>query len=324
MSLRAYTTTTDKTNEIVYAQIGIQAKMQVETAEWSEKIAESFKLPNGPEHVDHGIFTDIANYYNRLFIAYWSDVKEYEDWLKCEQVQSWWQGKELEENIGLFHEAAKIPVTHFETIHSMQNRNSGVTHFLPLEETKEHAYWGSMRKRIPASSCESFDSAIDKITTANKDTFGKRVKVIPPDNVCLIRTAQDWSRCNADEKETYLTFVAPALEKAYDYLNKNQEESGCISPKFIQEIDEHGNPLEKTCISAFFISLKHLEHWTHNHETHKAVFAAFMEMLKKHQFSVQLSLWHEVSVLTSEKLHLEYMNCHPKTGFIPYFDIEIA
>lgn len=324
MSLRAYTTTTEGIDEIVYAQIGIQAKTLDEANELIDTIAESFSLPNGPDHVDHAVFTDISNYKNRLFIAYWKNVKEYEDWLKLERVHSWWKGKKLEENIGLFHEVAKIPVTHFETIHSLQNQNSGVTHFLSLKETKEHAYWGSMRKRIPASSRESFASSIEKITMENKDTFGKHLKIIPPDNVCLIRTAQDWSRCSEEEKETYLALVQPELQKAYDYLNKNQEKSGCISPKFIQEIDERGNPLEKTCISAFFISLKHLENWTHNHETHKAVFAAFLEMLKKHRFSVQLSLWHEVAVLTSNKLQLEYMNCHSKTGFIPYFDFEIV
>lgn len=324
MSLRAYTTTTNETSEIIYAQIGVQAKSLDKSADLINTISESFSLPNGPAHVEHAVFVDNANYRNRLFIAYWKNNKEYKDWLKQEKVQSWRKGKGLGENTGLFHEVAQIPITHFETIHSIKNPHSGAAHFLSLVETKEHAYWGSMRKRIPASSSESFTSSIEKITMTNKDTFGKHVKVIPPDNVCLIRSAQDWSRCSDHEKETYAALVAPKLQKVYDYLNKNQEESGCISPKFIQEIDEQGNPLEKTCISAFFISLKHLENWTHNHETHKAVFSAFMEMLKKHRFSVQLSLWHEVAVLNSSNLQLEYMNCHPKTGFIPYFDIEIA
>lgn len=324
MSLRAYTTVSDGIKEIVYAQIGIQAKTLEKSADVIKKIRESFALPNGPNHVDYAVFTDVANYQNRLFIAYWKNVNDYENWLQLEQVQTWWKGEELDENIGLFHEVVKIPMTHFETIHSMQNNNSGVTHFLSLEETKDHAYWGSMRKRIPASSQDSLDSSIEKIRAENKDTFGKHVKVIPPDHVCLIRTAQDWSRCSTDEKETYLNLVAPALQKAYDYLNMNQEESGCISPKFIQELDEDGNPLEKTCVSAFFISLKHLENWTHNHATHKALFAAFAQMLKQHNFTVQLSLWHEVSVLQSEQLQLEYINCHPKTGFIPYFEIEFV
>ncbi|WP_160112628.1 phenylacetaldoxime dehydratase family protein [Salicibibacter kimchii] len=32
-------------------------------------------------------------------------------------------------------------------------------------------------------------------------------------------------------------------------------------------------------------------------------------------------MWHEVSVLQPEDLDLEYVNCHPKTGFLPYVDV---
>lgn len=63
---------------------------------------------NGPIPVDHAVFTDIANYPKLLFIAYWKNVKAYEDWLKQKRVQSWWKGKELEENTGLFHEVAQF------------------------------------------------------------------------------------------------------------------------------------------------------------------------------------------------------------------------
>lgn len=320
MAVKAYTTTIPEGLEkIVFAQIGLQARSIEESAEFAAKITESFTLPHAPIHVDQAQFTDIADYENRLFMVYWRDVDEFENWLLQADVQEWWNGKGLEGNIGLYHEVTKIPVTHFETIHSIQNNNSGVTHFLNLEGTKEHAYWGSMRKRIQASSMNRLDNSIEKIEHTKKETLGKHLKVIPPNNICLIRTAQDWTRCNDEEKETYLSLVEPALQKSYHYLNTNQEESGCINPKFVQELDENGNPVEKTCVVSFFLSLKHLEDWTHHHPTHITLFGTFAEMLRKHNLSVQLSLWHEVSVLQSDEVELEYINCHSDTGLLPYF-----
>lgn len=327
MAVKAYTTIIpDGMKEIIFAQIGIQSKTADKiSSEFTAKIVESFKLENGPIHVDHGQFIDAANYQNRLFLAYWHDAESYQKWLEHEQVQQWWNGHKLDADLGLYHEVAKIPVTHFETIHSIKNNNSGVTHFLKLEETKEHAYWGSMRKRIPASSNEQFSSQLEKINAKNKETFGKHLKAIAPDNVCLIRTAQDWTRCPTDEKETYFSLVEPALQKAYQYLNTHQVESGSINPKFVQELDEKNQPVEKTCVVSFFLSLKHLEEWTHKHPTHIALFGTFAEMLRRHNLSVQLSLWHEVSVLQSDDLELNYINCHPKTGFLPYVETkEIA
>lgn len=306
--------------EIIFAQIGLQAKTIEESAEFAAKITESFTLPNGPVHVDRAQHTDVAQYENRLFMAYWRDKEEYDNWHQNEQVQAWWNGEGLAENVGLYHEVAQIPVTHFETIHSIKNNNSGVTHFLQLEETKEHAYWGAMRKRIQASSTDALNSSIEAIQHEKKETFGKHLKVTAPNNICLIRSAQDWSRCNNEERDTYFSLVEPALQKVHQYLSTNQEESGSINPKFVQELDENGNPEEKTCVVSFFLSLQDLEEWTHKHPSHIALFGTFAEMLRRHNLSVQLSLWHEVSVLQSDELELEYINCHPDTGFLPYFE----
>ena len=321
LAVKAYTTVIpDGMKSIIFAQIGVQAKSYEESAALTARIAESFKLPHGPIHVDHGQFTDNADYKNQLFMAYWNELEAYEAWLRHSEIQQWWNGGGLAANLGVYHEVAKIPTTHFETIHSIHNHNSGATHFLQLQETKEHAYWGSMRKRIPASSAERFDAQVDRIEHQKKKTRGKHLKIIPPDNICLIRSAQDWTRCSDEEKETYFSLVEPALQKFYRHLNANQEENGCLNPKFVQELDKNGSPAEKTCVVSFFLSLKHLEDWTHHHPTHIALFGAFAEMLRRHDLSVQLSLWHEVSVLQSGHLDLEYLNCHPDTGFLPYFE----
>lgn len=326
MSVTAWTTTfPSNMTHIVFAQIGLQVKERKQSAEYFQMIQDSFQLRDGPIHVDLSFFIDSESYTNHLFMAYWDSPQKYRAWLAHPQVQRWWSGRLIDRNseTGFFKEVATIPLTHFETIHSRYNRDSGVTHFTSLEETKVHAYWGSMRDRLPASANDQLESDYDneRLSKKEKNTFGKRVKVAAPGNVCLIRTAQDWTHCNEEERKTYFDLVKPTLHKAHEFLSTHPEETGCISAKMIQEVDAGGEFLDKTCVVGFFLSLKHLEKWTHDHATHKAVFGTYLEMMQRHNFSLDLSLWHEVSVLQPEDLELEYVNCHPNTGFIPFFEM---
>lgn len=329
MSLNAWTTTfSSDITHIIFAQFGIQVKEKSQSLEYVETITESFQLPNGPDHFDISVYVDSESYHNHLFMAYWKNPKNYHDWLNHPQVQKWCSGKLIDKHseVGFFSEVATIPITHFETIHSRNNNDSGVTHFATLNKTKTHAYWGSMRERIPVSASSDLEGEYrNKLAAKEKKTFGKRIRVIAPNNLCLIRTAQDWSHCSEEQKKTYLNLIQPALNKAHRFLENHPEDTGCISARLIQEIDSNGKRLEKTSVIGYFQSLYHLERWTHEHATHKAVFRTFAEMLKRHNFNIDLSLWHEVSVLQSKDLELEYVNCHPKTGFLPFFKtIEVS
>lgn len=310
--------------DFVFAQIGIQFRTNDQPTQFIQLIQESFQLPNGPDHYDIATDIDTEQYTNHLFMVYWKYPEKYAAWLSQPGVQTWWTGNQIdkESKYGLFTEVATIPVTHFETIHAKENNDSGVTNFTSLERTKVHAYWGAMRDRIQASANDELGSNFGENlpNKQEKETFGKRLKVVAPGNICLIRTAQNWSQCSDAEKKTYLELVDPALQKAHQNLSTEREQLGCISAKLAEEIDADGNSLERSCVVGFFLSLKHLEQWTHEHAAHKAVFGTFFEMLKRHDYTTGLSLWHEVSVLQSEDLDLEYVNCHPKTGFLPYFE----
>ncbi len=327
MAVHAYTTTyPENVQQLIFAQIGLQSQDSNLFLKHKVLIKDSFSLQNGPIHFDRAIFQDTSHYENYVFMAYWDNPETYKAWLENAEVQEWWAGNQLDsdDKVGMFIEVATIPMTHFETIHSTKNNDSGVTHFLPLEQTKTHAFWGSMRKRMQASETDKLEPThtAPLAEQVKKETFGKHLKVSAPSNICLIRTAQDWTHCNDEEKDTYLNLVEPSLQKAYSFLQKNPEETGAITPKFLYEVNENGEKLEKTCVVSFFLSMQHLEKWTHEHPTHIALFGTFAEMLKRHNFTVDLSLWHEVSVLQTEEVSLEYINCHPKTGFLPYFEVK--
>jgi aldoxime dehydratase len=48
-------------------------------------------------------------------------------------------------------------------------------------------------------------------------------------------------------------------------------------------------------------------------------------MVREYGKDLKLNLWHEVSVLPSERQIFEYLNCHHDTGLLPYFpSTEIA
>jgi len=158
-----------------------------------------------------------------------------------------------------------------------------------------------------------------------RETRGRRIRVDAPENVCLIRTAQEWTRCAPAERKTYLETVQPVLRAGAEFLRDHPHESGCISSRYVEELNGDGTLTDKTCVIAYWLSLDHLERWTVSHPTHQAIFASFYELLKKHDFNIDLALWHEVAVLPTGSLELEYVNCHERTGFLPFFEhIEAA
>lgn len=56
-------------------------------------------------------------------------------------------------------------------------------------EVQEHAYWGGMRDRIPLSQTDAMTpGGAPELIRA-----GARLRVVAHDNLCLIRSGQDWS-----------------------------------------------------------------------------------------------------------------------------------
>jgi phenylacetaldoxime dehydratase/aldoxime dehydratase len=309
---------------IVFAQIGIQVKEIRNTTNFLKEIRESILLEHGPKHYEVSIYKDSEQHINHVILAYWDDLQSYHTWLKHPEVRNWWVGKLIKKNspIGYWSEISTIQITHFETLYSREDQKTGVSHFIPIKPTNIHEYWGAMRDRIPVSATVDLKNDFkSKLSIKNdKDNFGKRIKVIVPEKVCLIRTGQDWSNCGPDEKKTYLDLVKPTLKKGSHYLDNHPKESGCISSNLLYEVDANNDFLEKSCVLAYFTSIVDLERWTHTHPTHKVIYETFYEMLKRYDYSTDLFLWHEVSVIEPEDLDLNYINCHPKTGFIPYFE----
>lgn len=316
-----------KKEQLVFAQFGIQAKQNIDISNYIDEFLKSFKLSNGPIHLDRAIHYDIDDFINHIFLAYWDNDNSFKEWCKNPIIEKYWgQNSNISTDIGIWREVMFIPTNHIETIHSGENYNNGVSHFSPLKYTKVHEYWGAMRDRIPASKDREFNSRYrkDNLQPITYKTNLKRIKVHLPDNFCIIRTAQDWSECSEDERNTYLELVEPVLKDGESYIRNNPTDTGCLSSKFVYETTIDGEILDKSCTIAYFLSLSDLEEWAKTHPSHLSIYRTFHKMLKKHHNKTELVLWHEVSILKDDQAIFEYINCHSKTGLLPYSELTMT
>lgn len=324
-------------HRITYVQFGFQERPkaagtfndplawpgQVEVEETPAALGEMrawFSLPNGPKHLDCGVFVDDRGARNWIFFAYWLDDDRYAAWpghTLFDQAASdyaWLGGN------GLWREVAQIRPDYMETIQQANREHASMRFFTP-KVTEVHEYWGAARDRIPASATDSMVSEAGTAlpSPAPRSTDRLRVTMELPGNMCHVRSAQDLMLADRDHLATYVDEVEPSLREGLDYIRSNPVELGALATRYIREVTPSGEPLAKTCGQLFFLSMKHLEKWAASHHTHIRILKQFNTMAVKFGDEMGLALWHEVAVLPKGHLIAEYAGCHGATGFLPYF-----
>lgn len=177
----------------------------------------------------------------------------------------------------------------------------------------EHGYWGSMRDRLPVSQNDTMEPSGQLTVVQGHPQAGGRVVISGHQNLTLIRSGEDWSRTEGEERRTWYEDIEPVLNQGMDYLRDDGLEVGCYTNRYCHHIDENGNPQEKGFGVSLWNSLAALEHWGESHATHLQIFVTFMRNVKKFK---ELTLYHEVSVFDASNQYFEYINCHPKTGLL--------
>jgi aldoxime dehydratase len=302
---------------LVVAHFGSQSDDEAPTAldEW---IAQHLGKIDAPRHIDRAIYRDSAGKNCRLTLCYWLDRSSFDRWISV--GTSWWtDDARLSEEVGYFREVYDIPANRFETIWSSPDAHPiGVRDLLDVEGPMlEHAYWGAARDRLEISTSDKLLSPLGtELPLSCAQTVGQRVSIMPPENLCVIRSGQDWSRCNLAESQSYFASVEPALRDGMEFLAANRAETGCVDCRFAQEVGSDGKATQRTFGLAQFLTLGHLEDWSKSHETHVAIFDRFMAMLAAHDFNVSLHLYHELFVTSRDNPAFEYINCHNRTGLL--------
>lgn len=300
---------------IVY--LGTQCKAGVDCSAALENLRSAFRGNTAPAFVDEARFVDESGYENVVLVGYWDDRRIYENWNTALPAGWWHAGLPVDGVIGAFREAYTPSVADTETTFShphpegyaaIADRMSG--------KTDTHEYWGSARDRIPRAQTEDLEPAGRPRVSLGlqHDTLGRIVEVLPHDNLCLLRSGQDWCWTTGDERAFYLGKVRPLLEKGMREISGEGLSRGCFFNRYMR-IQGAGGPVEKSYSVSAWHSLGHLESWVRA-DTHLAIWAAGIKHFKLAGEQAQLRLYHELMVLKAEDQSFAYFNCHRGTGML--------
>jgi len=253
-----------------------------------------FASANGPRHWDRAAYVDEAGYGNTVSVAYWDDRSAFNQWFPAARAA--WTGAEAA-GLGKFIEVLSPSVNDYETLFSSLGRPEGVAVIADgmSSEVLEHAYWGGMRDRIPLSQTN---------------------EMAPHENICLIRSGQDWSDTDTAERKMYLEDVEPVLREGMAFLRDEGLAIGCFANRYMTVLDDNGQPTEKSYGMSWWKSLAALERWAESHPTHVRIFGAAMKYLSTLGPAAKLRLYHEVTVARAGDQFFEYLDCHPGTGLL--------
>jgi aldoxime dehydratase len=276
-----------------------------------------FASTNGPRHTDRAGYVDEAGYNNTVSVAYWDDLGAFDLWFPAARAA--WTGVEAA-GFGKFIEVLSPSVNDYETLFSSLGRPEGVAVIADgmSDEILEHAYWGGMRDRIPLSQTNEMAPAGAPAVVRE----GGCLRVKPHDNICLIRSGQDWSDTDSAERKMYLEDVEPVLREGMEFLRDQGLAIGCFANRYMTVLDGDGQPTEKSYGMSWWKSLATLERWAESHPTHVRIFGAAMKYLSTLGPAAKLRLYHEVTVARAADQFFEYRDCHPGTGMLKAVPVE--
>jgi aldoxime dehydratase len=243
---------------VVMAYFGIQYRGDPpsDSEQALQWIADRFALVNGAAHWDRARYIDEAGFVNVVSVAYWDQQAQFDAWFPA--VRDEWTGeRHRNDGAGRFIEILSPSVEGYEAMLSSLGSVEGVA-VLAGEtsgEIQEHAYWGSMRDRIPLSQTS-------EMAPAGSPGFvceASRIRVIPHDNLCLIRSGQDWSETEALERKMYLDDVEPVLKEGMDFLRDDGLAIGCYANRYMTMLASDGTSVEKSYGMSWWKSLASLE-----------------------------------------------------------------
>jgi aldoxime dehydratase len=296
---------------------GIQFRPPTDASAAIAMLRSGLRAKAGPAFADEARFVDDRGYINVLLVGYWDDRQVFDRWNAALPPGWWYDGLTMDGPIGAFREAYTPSVTDTETTFSHPHPEGYATIADHMSgKTDTHEYWGSARDRIPRAQTEDLepDGGPRASVVPEQETLGRRVDVVPQRNLCLLRSGQDWSETEAEERAFYLGKVRPLLERGMAEIAYEGLRLGCHFNRYMK-IEGTDGPVEKTYSLSAWLSLGHLEAWVRAN-THLAIWAAGIKHFKLAGDAAKLRLYHELMVLKAEDQSFAYFNCHRDTGML--------
>ncbi len=299
--------------QVAMAYFGVQYRGEPSTAATAalSQLAVRFKADCGPGHWDRARCIDGQGFTNVVSVGYWDDPAAFHSWFPLAR-EEWMDEGHARDAAGYFIEVVRPSVESYETLFSSLGRSEGVAVIADEMSgpVQEHAYWGGMRDRIPLSQTGEMVPA----GSIEIKRDGPRIRVLAHDNLCLIRSGQDWSDTDATERRMYIDDVEPVLRAGMDFLRDDGKAIGCFANRYMTVLAPSGVAIEKTYGMSWWKSLAALERWSESHPTHVRIFGAAMKYLSTLGPTAKLRLYHEVTLARSDEQFFEYLNCHDRTG----------
>jgi len=300
---------------VVMAYFGVQYRGDATPAAASEalrQVADAFGGANAPGHWDRARCVDAAGFTNVVSVGYWDDTSRFDAWFSS--FGSRWASESVaRDGIGTFTEVLRPSVQRFETLFSSDLPEGVAVVAEGLSGVvREHAYWGGARDRIALSQTSEMAPSGQPNVVAE----GRHRRIVPHDNLCLIRSGQDWSATEREERRMYLEDVEPVLRAGMTFLRDKGLPIGCFANRYMTVVDRAGRDTEKSFGMGWWKSLSALERWAESHPTHVAIFGAAMKYLGTLGPAAKLRLYHEVTVAAADEQFFEYFDCHPGTGML--------
>lgn len=291
-----------------------------------ERVEASLTHPDGPAAHELMRFTDEAGETNAVVVAYWLDATRHGRWSQVAAFPAWFSAPERAAagDVGYWKETIAVPYDRHETIYSAPNYRIGLarTPGSSIESMTTNGYFGAARDRIPLSAIDPLESPLQATPPQPREiaSRGRRLRVVTPHNMTALRSGQLWVGAGAEQNEDYLQNLQPKLMRGMNYLVDHRRETGTLALRVMTNLDDHGRERAETSVLAYFLSLGQLEDWAKSHETHLDIYRHAIAMNRKFKEKREVVTWHEVFIMPAASA-FEYVNCHPKTGVLPYFEL---
>lgn len=299
---------------------GVQIRSDARDEYTVPKLRALLAMESGPLHTEEVESAPVNGYRELIFMSYWRDGEKQGAWLSNPEVESFFNVP-MEGDIGVWRESILAPIANLDPSGFKSRHEWGVGRYVKQEWERYHAYYGSMRDRMPNGRKLSIEGECSSLKKGDYKSSLKRVLKVDdlPNNLCFIRGIFGWKEADAHQREIFETEMLPVYYKGVEYLRDHPLESNCVSMRICSEVPtDTPNGLDADSLG-WFTSLAELERWTHKHETHRAIYQKSAEIGAKFDFKVDLNLGHEVIVVPKGGCTTIYNNCHPGTGFLPYF-----
>lgn len=308
--------------DFVMAMLGVQANVESPPpALVAELLALCRQQGTGsPAHVEAVSHVDAHGYRNDVFLPYWKTMGQMAAFFTRVDVAEFLM-QPLDGETGLWAERLAAPTTSLDANNARPDVQYGIARYSLPREEQYHAYMGSMRDRVPDYLAGKANGDDAKLALQGDVESKGRVLAITdlPHNLCFIRGAFAWQDAGEEEQAAFMNRMMPVYREGAEYLRDNPVESGCISMRMADTVPMDEDSGLQSEILGWFIRLEALERWTRHHPRHLAIMKTIYGYMEEFSFKPKLHLGHEVVVIPHGQAQMLYNNCHPQTGFLPFF-----